>query len=64
MAYFNIHSDLFPNGEIRGFLEVPGPVVGAGISRPDLGWRRTARLDAAAEASSDRVALSDSFEVC
>jgi hypothetical protein len=30
-SYFNIHSSTFPNGEIRGFLQVPGPVVGAGL---------------------------------
>jgi hypothetical protein len=31
-TYFNIHSNLFPNGEIRGFLApVPGPLAGAGL---------------------------------
>jgi hypothetical protein len=31
-AYLNIHSNLFPSGEIRGFLEpVPIPAVGAGL---------------------------------
>ena len=30
-AYFNVHSTTFPGGEIRGFLEVPGPIVGAGL---------------------------------
>jgi CHRD domain len=30
-AYFNIHSTTFPGGEIRGFLAVPGPIVGAGF---------------------------------
>ena len=29
-AYFNIHTSMFPGGEIRGFL-VPGPIVGAGL---------------------------------
>jgi CHRD domain-containing protein len=30
-AYFNIHSSAFTGGEIRGFLAVPGPIVGAGL---------------------------------
>ena len=29
-TYLNIHTTLFPGGEIRGFL-VPGPIVGAGL---------------------------------
>ena len=29
-SYFNIHTDAFPGGEIRGFL-VPGPIAGAGL---------------------------------
>src|SRR5258708_22524795 len=27
----NIHTTMFPSGEIRGLLAVPGPVVGAGL---------------------------------
>ena len=31
-SYFNIHTTMFPGGEIRGFLApVPGPIVGAGL---------------------------------
>src|SRR6266436_3867732 len=30
-TYLNIHTMMFPAGEIRGLLAVPGPVVGAGL---------------------------------
>jgi CHRD domain len=30
-TYLNIHTSNFPNGEIRGLLAVPGPIVGAGL---------------------------------
>jgi hypothetical protein len=31
-TYLNIHTNLFPGGEIRGILApVPGPIVGAGL---------------------------------
>ena len=30
-TYLNIHTSMFPTGEIRGFLAVPGPIVGAGL---------------------------------
>jgi hypothetical protein len=31
LAYLNIHTTVVPGGEIRGFLAVPGPIVGAGL---------------------------------
>jgi CHRD domain len=30
-TYLNIHTTNFPTGEIRGFLAVPSPVMGAGL---------------------------------
>jgi hypothetical protein len=30
-TYLNIHTTMFPTGEIRGLLAVPGPIVGTGL---------------------------------
>ena len=49
-AYFNIHSSVFPGGEIRGVLHAqqqtipePGTIALLGIGLAGLGWRRRRR---------------------
>ena len=52
-SYFNIHTDIFPSGEIRGFLATPVPAAlplfatGLGLMAL-LGWRRKQKAALAA----------------
>ncbi len=43
-AYFNIHSSMFPGGEIRGFLQVPAPATASLFALFALGARRRRRI--------------------
>src|SRR5262249_50129183 len=52
-TYLNIHGIAFPGGEIRGFLAVPGPIVGAGLPGLIFSERWLTRL--VATAAEDRL---------